>query len=154
MPAIGKGLLPGCQPAVIFCCRSPRLTQGKNCGIVKRSHYAAVAKSADARDLKSLGGNTVPVQVRSAAPARHKRQIACDGLFHFIAKPIARSFCCSSLSSLFRFVVGDAGTARLRSFPSPGISKRQCPRDRRLFIVPKAQGAAQRHPAPKILIIY
>lgn len=31
---------------------------------------AAVAESADARDLKSLGSNIVPVQVWSAAPRK------------------------------------------------------------------------------------
>ncbi len=34
----------------------------------QKNFYAAVVKSADTRDLKSLGSNTIPVQVRSAAP--------------------------------------------------------------------------------------
>ena len=35
-------------------------------------------------------------------PARRKRHIACDEFFHFIAKLIARSFCCSSLPNQTR----------------------------------------------------
>ncbi len=38
--------------------------------------HAAVAKQADARDLKSLGVKSVPVQVRSAAPTNvYKKDI-------------------------------------------------------------------------------
>ena len=33
---------------------------------------AGVAKSADARDLKSLGSDTVPVQIRPAAPRKRR----------------------------------------------------------------------------------
>ncbi len=39
------------------------------CKLIKVIYHAAVAESADARDLKSLGGNTVRVQFPSAAPA-------------------------------------------------------------------------------------
>ena len=52
----------------------------------------------DVRDSKSRGGDTVRVRPPPPAPARRKRHIACDELFHFLAKLIARSFCCSSLS--------------------------------------------------------
>ena len=40
--------------------------------------YAAVVEWADTRDLKSLGSDTVPVQVRSAAPFfKSTRAILC-----------------------------------------------------------------------------
>ena len=34
-----------------------------------------MAKLVDARDLKSLGGNTVPVQVRPRAPSKNMKQV-------------------------------------------------------------------------------
>src|SRR5699024_3268487 len=43
------------------------------------------------------------VQIPPLGPARRKRHIACDELFHFIAKLIARSFCYSSLPNRNRF---------------------------------------------------
>ena len=45
------------------------VTSTIKCGIylICRSIFAAVVELADTRDLKSLGSNIVPVQVRSAA---------------------------------------------------------------------------------------
>ena len=47
-------------------------------------------------DLKAAldKGNTGSDLDCSTAPARCKRHLACDGIFHFIAKLIARPFCC------------------------------------------------------------
>ena len=36
------------------------------------------------------------VRIHPPPPARRKRHIACDELFHFITKLIAHSFCCAS----------------------------------------------------------
>ena len=55
------------------------------------------------------------VRVPSGAPARRKRHIACDEFFHFIAKLIARSFCCSFLPKRTRctgFAVGRSPCGR------------------------------------------
>ena len=43
--------------------------------------HAAVVESADTRDLKSLGSDIVPVQVRSAAP--NKARVLLDLCFIF-----------------------------------------------------------------------
>ena len=43
-----------------------------------------MVKSADTRDLKSLGSNTVPVQIRSAAPGYDPCAPLCRGAFRFL----------------------------------------------------------------------
>ena len=64
--------------------------------------------------------NVKPVMIKylncSHSPARRKRHIACDELFHFITKLIARSFCCSSLPNRTRFAGLRFGAAASRRF--------------------------------------
>ena len=56
--------------------------------------YAGVMELVDVVDSKSTAGDSVPVRVRSPAPARRKRHIAYDELFHLLCKSIANSAMC------------------------------------------------------------
>lgn len=52
-----------------------------------KHRFAAVVKSADTKDLKSFGSNSVPVQVRSAAPLSKSRLLFVTvGFLHFSEK--------------------------------------------------------------------
>ena len=53
--------------------------------------FAGVAKSADARDLKSLGSNTVPVQVRSPAPQCRIKRHFFAGVMELADVPDSKS---------------------------------------------------------------
>ena len=51
--------------------------------------YAAVAELADAQDLKSCGGDIVPVRFRSAAVVEDKRNVEDTAFLFFNLQEIA-----------------------------------------------------------------
>ena len=65
------------------------------------------------------------VRIQSGVPARRKQHIACDELFHFIAKLIARSFCCSSLPNRNRFAGLQFGCRRCAAVLSVFVCHRK-----------------------------
>ena len=78
--------------------------KSRSCGVLKCSQENT--KSTGGHCLPTtrnqFGSNPTRVRIPPAAPARRKRHIACDEFFHFIAKLIARLFCCSSLPNRTR----------------------------------------------------
>ena len=86
-----------------------RLTSGRLYGNInialRNSAVQPLARVVELVDSLASGASArkgVRVRLPPRAPVRRKRHIACDELFHFIAKLIARSFCCSSLPNRTR----------------------------------------------------
>ena len=90
-----------CYIPPICACTGKGLKSRRKCSTIRVSEPKW--RNGRRRRLKISRFCTVPVRVRSSAPARRKRHIAYDELFHFIAKLIAHSFCCSSLPNRTRF---------------------------------------------------
>ena len=80
---------------------NPTLSATLLSGISYLQKYPRGRRGSPAKGVGCLK-NAARVQIPPSAPARRKRHIACAELFHFIAKLIARSFCCSSLPNRTR----------------------------------------------------
>ena len=86
-----------------------RLTSGRLYGNInialRNSAVQPLARVVELVDSLASGASARKggrVRLPPRAPVRRKRHIACDEFFYFIAKLIARSFCCSSLPNRTR----------------------------------------------------
>lgn len=68
-----------------------------------KNEYAAVVKLADATDSKSVGGNSVPVRLRPAAPRRNGLRSIPIFLLRKISHALCRSAFFSEMQAFFYF---------------------------------------------------